>query len=108
MKRFVILTLIGSLGAVALVVVTNVVGEWLLASWKYENGSVIPASIGFSVVYLGVIIGLPARLLTFGSSSLFASVAAALVGFGLWGVAFAAIFQRLTRRSSGTRLRRAP
>lgn len=108
MKRFIFLTFIGSLVAAALVVATNVVGEWLLAPWKYENGSVVPASVGFAFVYLSAILGLPARLLTFGSSSLFVSIAAAVVGFGLWGAAFAAIFLCLTRRSSGTRLRRAP
>jgi hypothetical protein len=98
MKRFAKLTLIGALGAVALVVASNVVGEWLIAPWKYGTGSFIPAGVGLSVLYLGIIIGLPARLLTFGSDSLFASAAAAVIGFGLWGTAFAGIFQYLARR----------
>jgi hypothetical protein len=108
MRRFMMLTLIGTLGAVAIVVASNVIGEWLIVPWKYNNGSAIPAGVGLSVLYLGIIISLPARLLAFGSDSLLVSIAAAIVGFGLWGVAFAAIFQRLTRRSSGTRLRRTP
>ena len=107
MKRFMTLTLIGALGAVAIVVASNVIGEWLIAPWKYGNGSEIRADVGLLLVYLGVILSLPARLLIFGSNSLFASIAAAVVGFGLWGVAFAAIYQRLTLRSSGTAQKRA-
>lgn len=108
MKSFATPTLIGALGAVAIVVASNLVGEWLIAPWKYGSGSEIRAGVGLSIIYLSAIISLPARLLTFGSDSLLVSAAASVVGFGLWGAAFAAIYQRLTLRSKGTRLRRAP
>ena len=115
MKRFLLLTLIGAFAAGAIVIAANVVGEWLIAPWKYGNGSAILGTLGVAIVYVGVVISLPARLLTFGSESLLVSIAAAVGGFGLWGAVFAIIFERLTLRSSsrpsgaGTlRKRRAP
>jgi hypothetical protein len=107
MAHFIKSTVIGALGAVAIVVASNVIGEWLIAPWKYGNDGVILGVVGLSVLYLGVIINLPARLFAFGSDSLFVSIAAATAGFSMWGAAFASIVQCIMRRSSSTVKKRA-
>jgi hypothetical protein len=100
MKHFLLHTLVGALAAFAIVVATNVVGEALISPWKYGDGSPIAGGVGLALVYIGVVISMPVRWLTFGSDSSLVSIVAMMVVYGLWGAVLAALFERLTRRSS--------